>query len=110
MSPKVELMHVTKKYENLVALNDLNLTINNGEYLILLGPTGSGKTTTLLIIAGLVQPEKGSEIYIDNLNVNNIPTENRNIGFVFAQYAKHCCYSDRNSGLNHSNFCLVVFR
>ncbi|MFX1464935.1 MAG: ABC transporter ATP-binding protein [Promethearchaeota archaeon] len=87
MSPKVELMHVTKKYDNLVALNDLNLTINNGEYLILLGPTGSGKSTTLKLIAGLIQPDKGGEIYIDNLSVNNIPTENRNIGFVFARYA-----------------------
>jgi len=87
MSPKVELMHITKKYENLVALNDLNLTINNGEYLILLGPTGSGKTTTLLLIAGLIQPDKGGEIYIDKLSVNKITTENRNIGFVFARYA-----------------------
>jgi len=87
MSPKVELRHVTKRYESLVALNDLILTINDGEYLTLLGPTGSGKTTTLLLIAGLIQPDKGGEIYIDDVPVADISTENRNIGFVFARYA-----------------------
>lgn len=85
--PKVELRHVSKKYDQLVAVNDLNLAVAEGEYLTLLGPTGSGKTTTLLLIAGLIQPEKGGEIYIDNKLVNDISTENRNIGFVFAQYA-----------------------
>jgi ABC-type Fe3+/spermidine/putrescine transport system ATPase subunit len=85
--PKVELRRVSKKYGNLVAVNNLNLTIHDGEYLTLLGPTGAGKTTTLLLIAGLISPEKGGEICINEKVVNDIPPENRNIGFVFAEYA-----------------------
>jgi ABC-type Fe3+/spermidine/putrescine transport system ATPase subunit len=84
--PKVELRHVTKKYGNLVAVNDLNLKIGDGEYLTLLGPTGAGKTTTLKIISGLTKPTEG-ELFIDGKLVNDVPTENRYIGFVFSRYA-----------------------
>ncbi|MFX1520000.1 MAG: ABC transporter ATP-binding protein [Promethearchaeota archaeon] len=105
--PKVELRRVSKKYDNLVAVNDLNLTVDDGEYLTLLGPTGAGKTTTLEIIAGLTTPTEG-ELFIDGKLVNDVSTENRYIGFVFSRYAlfphlnviDNLIYSSRVKGKN----------
>ncbi len=56
----VELKNVTKRYNELVAVNNLNLTLSQGEIFGLLGPNGSGKSTTLKMLLGLVQPEEGS--------------------------------------------------
>ncbi len=58
--PAVELKNVTKRYDQIVAVNNVNLTINQGEILGLLGPNGSGKSTTLKMLLGLVQPDEGS--------------------------------------------------
>ncbi len=55
----VELRNVVKRYNEIVAVNNLNLTINQGEIFGLLGPNGSGKSTTLKMLLGLVQPEQG---------------------------------------------------
>ena len=59
-TPAVELKNVTKRYNDLVAVNNLSLTIQQGEIFGLLGPNGSGKSTTLKMLLGLVQPEQGS--------------------------------------------------
>ncbi len=59
-APAVELKRVTKRYSDLVAVNDISLTITQGEIFGLLGPNGSGKSTTLKMLLGLVQPEQGS--------------------------------------------------
>ena len=56
----VELKDVTKRYNEIVAVNNLNLTISTGEIFGLLGPNGSGKSTTLKMLLGLVQPTAGS--------------------------------------------------
>ncbi len=60
----VELTNVTKRYNELVAVDSLNLTIKPGEIFGLLGPNGSGKSTTLKMLLGLVQPEQGSVIVL----------------------------------------------
>lgn len=66
-------------------LDDINLNINEGEYFVLLGPTGAGKTIILELIAGLYKPDKGDIIY-NNKIINNIYPEERNIGFVYQDY------------------------
>jgi ABC-2 type transport system ATP-binding protein len=59
-APAVELVGVTKRYDQLLAVNNLNLTIPQGEIFGILGPNGSGKSTTLKMLLGLVQPEEGT--------------------------------------------------
>jgi ABC-2 type transport system ATP-binding protein len=58
--PAVNLQNVTKRYNELVAVNNINLTINTGEIFALLGPNGSGKSTTLKMLMGLVTPTQGA--------------------------------------------------
>ena len=84
--PNVKLVSVTKKYRNIVAVNEMNLHVDDGEYVSILGPTGSGKTTTLRLVAGLVKPDVG-KIYIDNKLVNNLPPEERDVAYVFQNFA-----------------------
>lgn len=82
----INLVNVTKRYGNLVALDNINLTIEDGEYVCILGPTGAGKTTLLRLIAGLLKSSEG-EIYIDGKLVNEVPPEERNSVYMFQQYA-----------------------
>nr|WP_154325341.1 ABC transporter ATP-binding protein [Pantoea sp. 201603H] len=70
-----------------IALHPLNLDIQAGETLVLLGPSGCGKTTTLRIISGLEQCDRGGEVWFDNRNVSALPIEKRNVGMVFQNYA-----------------------
>lgn len=83
--PKVELVNITKRYKDLVAIDHLSLRVEDGEYLTIVGPTNAGKTTTLMIIAGLVKPDEG-EIYIDGKLVNDVLPEERGVGFVFQSF------------------------
>jgi ABC-type sugar transport system ATPase subunit len=82
----VELRNLSKRFRNVVAVRDLNLTIEDEEFLSLLGPSGCGKTTTLNMIAGLEKPS-GGEILIDGRPVTHIPAAKRNIAMVFQNYA-----------------------
>ncbi|MEM2939595.1 MAG: ABC transporter ATP-binding protein [Candidatus Bathyarchaeia archaeon] len=84
--PSIRLVNVTKRYGKVTAIKNLSLTINDGEYVCVLGPTGSGKTTLLKLIAGIVKPD-GGEIYIDDKLVNNIPAQERNVSYVPQYYA-----------------------
>ena len=84
MSIRVE--HVSKSFSEYPALNDVSLTIKDGEFVALLGPSGSGKTTLLRILAGLEVPERG-EIWFGDRNVTGDKPASRGIGFVFQQYA-----------------------
>lgn len=84
--PEVRIVNVTKKFGELIAVNNISLTIHDKEYFALLGPSGCGKTTLLRLIAGLIQPDKG-EIYIGDRLVNDVPPEDRDIGFVFQTFA-----------------------
>jgi len=84
--PEVRLVNVAKKFDKIVAVDNVSLQIHDREYFSLIGPSGCGKTTLLRMIAGLVQPDEG-EIYIDDRLVTFIPPEDRGIGFVFQTYA-----------------------
>jgi ABC-type Fe3+/spermidine/putrescine transport system ATPase subunit len=86
--PEVELKNVVKTYDKgrITAVDHVNLTVHDKEYLTLLGPSGCGKTTTLRMIAGLQLPDEG-EIYIGDRLVSNLPPEYRDIGYLFQEYA-----------------------
>ncbi len=83
---RVELKHVTKKFNDVVAVNDVSFVVEDHEFAVILGPSGCGKTTTLRLIAGLEQVTSG-EIYIGDRLVNNVPPKDRNIAMVFQNYA-----------------------
>lgn len=72
----IELIHVVKKFGELVAVNDLSLTIPNGEFFAMLGPNAAGKTTTLKILAGLIKPTSGSAV-VAGWDVQTHPLETR---------------------------------
>ena len=82
----VELQNVTKSYGDVVAVSDLSLRIEHGEFVALLGPSGCGKTTTLQMLAGFVEATSG-DIRIDGKPMRGIPPHKRNIGVVFQSYA-----------------------
>ena len=84
--PIIELQNVTKSYDGHIVLNDINLVINNGEFLTLLGPSGCGKTTTLRLIAGFETPDCG-RIIIDGRDVSALPPHKRSVNTVFQSYA-----------------------
>ncbi|MDR1460803.1 MAG: sulfate ABC transporter ATP-binding protein [Campylobacteraceae bacterium] len=82
----IEISHVSKRFGAFSALDDISLTIPNGELTALLGPSGSGKTTLLRIIAGLENPDSGTIGFFGEDSTNK-PTKDRKVGFVFQHYA-----------------------
>ena len=90
--PQIILEHITKKFDKFVAVDDLNMVIEDRGFVTLLGPSGCGKTTTLRMIAGLETPTSG-RILIDGKPVFdsqkgiNLPPNKRDIGFLFQNYA-----------------------
>lgn len=84
--PHLELKNLTQQFGKQTALDGLNLSIDRGELVSLLGPSGCGKTTTIRLIAGFLQPSRGS-IWISGRDVTALPPEQRNIGMVFQSYA-----------------------
>lgn len=78
--------HVTKRFGDVVAVNDLTLEIPDKEFLVLLGPSGCGKTTTLRLLAGLEEVTEGN-IYIGDRLVNDVAPKDRDIAMVFQSYA-----------------------
>ena len=82
----IRLDHLTKDFGEVVAVDDVSLTMPDGSFIALLGPSGCGKTTTMNMIAGLEQPT-GGEIYFDEAPVSRVPVGTRNVGFVFQNYA-----------------------
>ena len=83
---KVTLKDLTKKYDEVLAVNQINAVIENEEFVVLVGPSGCGKTTTLRMVAGL-EEITGGEIYIGDKLVNDIPPKDRDIAMVFQNYA-----------------------
>jgi ABC-type Fe3+/spermidine/putrescine transport system ATPase subunit len=82
----VELRRVTKRFDDVVAVDELDLGIEHGEFLSLLGPSGCGKTTTLRLIAGFERPDEG-QILIDGRDVAGLPPYKRDVNTVFQSYA-----------------------
>jgi sulfate/thiosulfate transport system ATP-binding protein len=82
----VELRAIRKTFGGAPALDDVSLTIANGEFLALLGPSGSGKTTLLRALAGLEFVDSG-DIVIDGRSMHGVPARQRGVGFVFQHYA-----------------------
>src|SRR5512136_1471385 len=78
--------HVTKEFGNVKAVNDLNLQIDDKEFLVFVGPSGCGKTTALRMLAGLEEITSG-KIAIGDRVVNDIPPKDRDIAMVFQSYA-----------------------
>lgn len=84
---QVRLEHVDKIYKGGVqAVQDLNLTIDDGEFIALLGPSGCGKTSTLRMIVGL-EEITGGDIFIGNRRVNDLEPSQRNVALAFETYA-----------------------
>ena len=83
---EIRLINVIKRFSKIVAVNRINLTAEDKEFLVLVGPSGCGKTTTLRIIAGLEEATDG-DIYIGDRRVNNVHPKDRDIAMVFQNYA-----------------------
>ncbi|MBE0408403.1 MAG: putative 2-aminoethylphosphonate ABC transporter ATP-binding protein [Anaerolineales bacterium] len=84
--PFLRIERIRKTFGELVALDDVSLTVGEGEFVTLLGPSGCGKTTLLRIIAGLEQQNSG-EIYQAGRNISRLPPRQRDFGIVFQSYA-----------------------
>src|SRR5437667_5950885 len=83
---EVALLDVSKSYGAVEAVRNLSLSITNGEFVVLLGPTGAGKTTTLRLIAGLERPDRGNVSIQGRTVTDEVPAE-RDVAFVFQQYS-----------------------
>jgi ABC-type sugar transport system ATPase subunit len=82
----LSLRGVSKKFGSVLAVDHANLDVNSGEFLVIVGESGCGKTTMLRLIAGLETPEEGT-IYIGGAAVNDIPVGRRNVQMIFQNYA-----------------------
>jgi multiple sugar transport system ATP-binding protein len=82
----VELHHITKNFPVVTALDDVSFDVKDGEFFVLLGPTGAGKTTTLRVIAGLEKQDTG-EILFDGGAIDNLTPSDRDVALVFQQYS-----------------------
>ena len=86
MTPAVSMRAITKRFDDVIAVDDLDLDIADGEFFALLGPSGCGKTTTLRMIAGLEIPSAGS-LKIHGDEIGTLPPNKRPVNTVFQNYA-----------------------
>ena len=82
----IELKNITVAFDGEKILDDLSLSIGDGEFVTLLGSSGCGKTTTLRIIAGFLEPDAG-EVFFDSKNMNGVPAYKREVNTIFQRYA-----------------------
>jgi len=82
----VTLHNITKRFKDVTALDDVSFSIQDGEFFVLLGPTGAGKTTTLRVLAGLERPDAGTVLF-DGVNITHFTPADRDVAFVFQQYS-----------------------
>ncbi len=78
--------NVTKRFGNVVAVKNMNFETEEGEFLVILGPSGAGKTTTLKISCGLVNPNEG-KVYLDGKDITKVPPYRRDISMTFENYS-----------------------
>ena len=83
---EVTLVSLTKRFDDVVAVDSIDLHVASGEFFSLLGPSGCGKTTTLRMIAGFEEPTEG-QILLDGVDVADRPPYKRNVNTVFQSYA-----------------------
>ena len=81
----VTLQNVSKRFGNVIAVNNASLEIKDKEFIVLVGPSGCGKSTTLRMVAGLEEITEGT-ILIGDTVVNDIPPKDRDIAMVFQNY------------------------
>src|SRR5438132_13593417 len=86
MSADVRIGNVTKRFADVVAVDDLTLEVESGKFYALLGPSGCGKTTTLRMIGGFEEPTEGT-IYLGDRPVTGLPPYKRDVNTVFQSYA-----------------------
>ena len=82
----IDLQNISVSFDGQTILNNINLQIHDGEFVSLLGPSGCGKTTTLRIIAGFQQPDKGNVIF-EGKNIDGVPAYKRQVNTIFQRYA-----------------------
>ena len=82
----IDFQHITKSFDGIVVLDDLNLYIRENEFLTLLGPSGCGKTTTLRILGGFETPDEGKVIF-DGQDITSLAPNKRQLNTVFQKYA-----------------------
>ncbi|MBL8894583.1 MAG: ABC transporter ATP-binding protein [Rhizobiales bacterium] len=82
----ISLRNITRRFGATTAVDHLSLDIADGEFVVLLGPTGAGKTTTLRLVAGLEKPDEG-QVYIGGESVSQLEPAARDVTFVFQQYS-----------------------
>jgi len=90
--PDITVQHLTKTYGATVALHDVTFTVADKQFVTLLGPSGCGKTTTLMSIAGFIDPDTGhishgERVLLNTSTRRNLPAERRDLGIVFQSYA-----------------------
>ena len=103
---RVKLTDVTKQYDDVTAVDNMNLDLKDGEFICLVGPSGCGKSTTLETVAGLTKPTSG-EILIGDREVTNLPPKDRGIAMVFqniALFPHMDVYDNISFGLRLRNF------
>lgn len=105
---KIRLISLSKRFGNVLAVNNLNLEIRDGEFMVLIGSSGCGKTTTLRLIVGLEQPDSG-DIYIDNELMNDVRVGHRGVQMIFQSLAlwPHMKVTDEKKYAN-INFALKI--
>ena len=88
----VALSHVIKRFGDVVAVDDLSLEVASGEFFVLLGPSGAGKTTTLRLVAGLERPDSGDVSFDGRIATGCHPSE-RDVAFIFQQFSLYPHFS-----------------
>ncbi len=82
----IELKNISVSFDGEKILDDLSLSIRDGEFVTFLGPSGCGKTTTLRAIAGFLEPDSG-DVFFDSKRINNVPPHKREVNTIFQRYA-----------------------
>lgn len=92
----IELDSVVKRFDDVVAVNGVDLSVREGEFIVFVGPSGCGKSTTLRLVAGLETPTEGT-IKIGGEDVTNVEPKNRDVAMVFQNYALYPHMSARRN-------------